>query len=93
MSGEDFSDDEARRQWQGIDDIAEALDMAERFAARYAAGPRFEVTWKIDAPGGDRVADLTFVIDEHGTVVTDNVGGGQLPADTWRELNARKRQN
>jgi hypothetical protein len=39
------------------------------------------------------VADLTFAIDEKGTVVTDNLDGSQLPAETLREMNARKRQN
>lgn len=94
MTDDEFTDDdEAGKLWQGFEDVAEMLDVLERFAARFAPGPRFEVIWKIDAPIGGRVADLTFTIEESGTVITDNLDGQQLPAQTLRELNARKRQN
>jgi len=86
-------DDEARKHWQGLEDVAELLDAIEHFTARYNPGPRFEFTWKVDTPADGCVAAFTFTIDENGTVITDDLSGEQVTAQTLREMNARKRQN
>ena len=41
-----MDDDEARKHWQGVEDIAERLDAIERCVERYEPGPRFEFSSK-----------------------------------------------